>query len=120
MNCIGQFIISTALVPRVQLLRYGFNSRYRHVAGKWSLEVGWWSFSVRQTQRHGIGTVDVFDLLVRITCIFLPSCGKSQPFSDITYDLRPTWKNWPSCGNRPIWKNRPSCVSYISIIYMSI
>ena len=44
MNCIGQFIISAALGPRVQLMRYGFDSRHRHVAGKWSLEVGWWSF----------------------------------------------------------------------------
>ena len=35
--------------PRVQLLRSGFDSRHRHVAGKWSFEVGWWSFSVRQT-----------------------------------------------------------------------
>ena len=68
MNCIGQFIISAALGPRVQLLRYGFDSRHRHV--------GWWSFWVRQTQRHGIGTVDVFDLLVRITCIFSPVVGK--------------------------------------------
>ena len=76
MNCIGQFIISAALGPRVQLLRSGFDFRHRHVAGKWSLEVGWWSFSVRQTQRHDIGTVDVFDLLVRITCIFSPVVGK--------------------------------------------
>ena len=76
MNCIGQFIISAALGPRVQLLRYGFDSRHRHVAGKWSLEVGWWSFWFRQTQRHGIGTVDVFDLLVRITCILSPVVGK--------------------------------------------
>ena len=76
MNCIGQFIISAALGSRVQLLRYGFGSLHRHVAGKWSLEVGSWSLSVRQTQRKGIGTVDVFDLLVRITCIFSPVVGK--------------------------------------------
>ena len=50
--------------------------------GKWSLEVGWLSFSVRQTQRR-------FDLLVRITCIFQPSSGKSQPFSEMAYALRP-------------------------------
>ena len=42
------------------------------MAGKWSFEVGWWTFSVRQR----IGTVDVFDILVRITCIFSPVMGK--------------------------------------------
>ena len=58
--------------PRVQLLRSGFDSRHRHVARKWSFEVGWWSF--RSGKR--IETVDVFDILVRITCISSPVVGK--------------------------------------------
>ena len=56
----------------MQLLRSGFDSRHRHVAGKWSFEVGWWSFS----SGIRIGTVDIFDIQVRITCIFSPVVGK--------------------------------------------
>ena len=51
--------------------------------------------------------------------VFLAQLWESQKFSEIAFDLRPTWENWPSCGNRPIWKNRPSCVSYIISIYRS-
>ena len=60
----------------MQLLRSGFDSRHRHVAGKWSFEVGWWSF--RSGKR--IETVDVFDILVRISCIFSPVVGKFSHF----------------------------------------
>ena len=56
----------------MQLLWSGFDSRHRYVAGKWSFEVGWCLF--RSGKR--IGTVDVFDILVRITCIFSPVMGK--------------------------------------------
>ena len=59
--------------PRMQLLQSGFDSRHRHVAGKWSFEVGWWSF--RSSKR--IETVDAFDILVRIKPILARLWEKS-------------------------------------------
>ena len=56
----------------MQLLRPGFDSRHRHVAG--SGRSKWVGGLFRSGKR--IGTVDVSDILVIITCIFSPVVGK--------------------------------------------
>ena len=56
----------------MQLLRPGFDSRHRHVAGKYrSKWIGGLFWSGKR-----IGTVDVSDILVIITCIFSTVVGK--------------------------------------------
>ena len=39
---------------------------------------------------------------------------------NLNTSMRPSFENWPSCGNQPILGNRPSYESYIYIIVSTI